>query len=94
MQGDPLTTPMYVLATIPLIRKLKGYCKKIWYTDDAAAVGKLAGLREWWYHLTKEGPDFGYFPNPSKTWLVTKEGNHDDWLSTFAGTGVSVTSGG
>jgi hypothetical protein len=60
---------MYALATIPLIKKLKGNSKQIWYADDAAAIGKLADLRVWWDHLTREGPDFGYFPNPSKTWL-------------------------
>ena len=68
-QGDPLAMPMYALATIPLINKLKGYPKQIWYADDAAAVGKLAELRVWWDILTKEGPNFGYYPNPSKTWL-------------------------
>ena len=86
--------PMYALATIPLINKLKGYSKQIWYADDAAAVGKLAELRVWWDILTNEGPHFGYYPNPSKTWLVTKEGCHTAGLSTFAGTGVNVTPDG
>ena len=93
-QGDPLAMPMYALATIPLIKKLKGNSKQIWYADDAAAIGKLADLRVLWDHLTREGPDFGYFPNPSKTWLVTKEGCHAAELSTFDGTGVNVTSDG
>ena len=39
----------------------------------------------WWDSLTKEGPDFDYYPN---TWLVTKEGCHT------AGTGVNVTPDG
>ena len=93
-QGDPLAMPMYALATILLINKLKGNSKQIWYADDAAAVGKLAELRVWWDLLAREGPDFGYYPNPSKTWLVTKEGCHTAGLSTFAGTGVNVTPDG
>ena len=93
-QGDPLAMPMYALATIPLIKKLKGNCKQIWYADDAAAIGKITDLRVWWDHLTTEGPCFGYFPNPSKTWLVTKEGCHAAGVSTFADTGVNVTSDG
>ena len=36
----------------------------------------------------------GYFPNPSKTWLVTKEGCHTFGISIFAGTGVNITSEG
>ena len=90
-QRDRLAMPMNVIATIPLINKLKGNSKQIWYADDAAAVDKLAELRVWWDLFTREGPDFGYYPNPSKTWLVTC---HTAGLSTFAGTGVNVTSDG
>ena len=86
--------PMYALATIPLIKRLKSNTKQIWYADDAAATGKLADLCMWWDQLTREGPNFGYFPNPSKTWLVTREGCHAAGTSTFAGTGVSATSEG
>ena len=93
-QGDPLAMPMYSIATIPLIKKLKGHSKQIWYADDAAAVGKIADLRAWWDQLTREGPDFGYYPNPTKTWLVTKEGCQAAGLSTFAGTGVNITPDG
>ena len=93
-QGDPLAMPMYALATIPLIKKLKGNSKQIWYADDAAAIGRITDLREWWDHLTTEGPGFGYFPNPSKTWLVTKEGCYAAGISTFTDTGVNVTSDG
>ena len=39
-QGDPLAMPMYALATIPLIKKLKGYSKQMRYADDVAAIGK------------------------------------------------------
>ena len=66
-QGDPLAMPMYSIATIPLIKKLKVHSKQIWYADDAAAVGKIADLRAWWDQLTREGPDFGYYHNPTKT---------------------------
>ena len=93
-QGDPLAMPMYVLATIPLIKKLKGSSKQIWYADDATTAGKIADLRAWWDLLISEGPDFGYFPNPSKTWLITKEGFNDAGLSGFAGKGVRITSDG
>ena len=93
-QGDPLAMPRYALATIPLIKKLKGNSTQIWYADDAAATGKITDLRDWWDKLTKEGPVFGYFPNPSKTWLVTKEGSHTTGTSTFADTRVNVTSDG
>ena len=64
-QGNPLAMAMYGLATIPLIQKLNGPCKQVWYADDSAAFGSLEHLRSWWDRLTTEGPRFGYFANPS-----------------------------
>ena len=68
-QGDPLAMPMYALATIPLIKKLHGnyMYKQVWYADDAAAVGRIVDLRDWWDRISTSGPGFGYFPNASKT---------------------------
>ena len=88
-QGDPLAMPMYALASIPLINKLSNSnTTQIWYADDAAAAGKLSDLREWWDTLTKEGPAFGYYPNPQKTWLITKKGFHTIGSTIFHQTGV------
>ncbi len=93
-QGDPLAMPMYALATIPLIKKLDRNYKQVWFADDAAAVGKIADLRDWWDRLSASGPGFGYFPNAFKTWLVTKSRHHDAAVSIFTGTGVNVTPEG
>ena len=93
-QGDPLAMPMYAIATIPLIKTLDGNYKQVWFADDAAAVGKIADLRDWWDRLSTSGPGFGYFPNASKTWLVTKEEFHNAAVSIFANTGVNVTPDG
>ena len=68
-QGDPLASPMYALATIPLIKKLHGYfgdVSQVWYADDASAAGKIARLHEWWNELASHGPKFGYFPSATK----------------------------
>ena len=70
-QGVPLAMHMYALAAIPLIKKLEGNSKQVWFADDAAVVGKITDLRERWDRLDVFGPGYGYFPNASKTWLVT-----------------------
>ena len=57
-------------------------------------IGKLAQLREWWDKLATDGPSFGYFANPSKTWLVTKDGHHEEASAIFADSGVNITSDG
>ena len=38
--------------------------------------------------------DFGYHANPTKTWLVTKEGHLDKATNFFAGSGVNITTSG
>ncbi len=88
--------PMYAVATIPLIKELKSrtQTKQVWYADDASATGKITDLRKWWEVMCTIGPKYGYFPNASKTWLITK----GDFLSTattaFQDTEVRVTTEG
>ena len=45
-QGDPLAMAMYSLATIPLIQKLNGPCKQVWYANDSAAFVSLEHLTQ------------------------------------------------
>ena len=95
-QGDPLAMPMYALATIPLIRKLKDNVNdvsQVWYAHDASGAGKVNRLREWWDQMNTLGPKYRYFTNPSKTWLVTKN-CHSSAVAAFADTDVKVTSDG
>jgi hypothetical protein len=64
---------------------------QVWYADDA---GSVANLRPWWDELARLGPSYGYFTNPSKTWLVSKEACLSDAISAFEGTNVNVTCKG
>lgn len=84
-QGDPLAMPMYAVATIPLIESLPESVKQVWYADDASSLGHVHQLRAWWDELTRLGPSYGYFPNSSKTWLVTKETCHSNAIAAFKG---------
>ena len=73
-QGDPLTMAMYAIAITPHINNLEcESLKQIWYADDAAAGGKLNDLKAWSNRLNELGPDYGYYPNASKSWLIVKE---------------------
>ena len=90
-QGDPLAMSMYAMASVPLIKSLPESVKQVWYADDASALGLVDKLRAWWVELTRLGPRYGYFPNPSKSWLVTKEACHSIAVAAFRDTGVNVT---
>ena len=37
------------------------------------------------------GPGYGYLPNPSKIWLVTKKECHSNAGAAFKGTNINVT---
>ena len=65
---------------------------QIWYADDAAGAGKLDGLKRWWDELCQTGPNFGYFPKPSKTWVIVKEGFEERAKQMFPN--LQVTSVG
>ena len=96
-QGDPLAMPFYALATRPLIDSLSrdtSELRQIWYADDASAGGKLTNLKKWWDNLSREGPSFGYFVNPQKTWLVTKDNFFSSASAMFDDTMVNITTDG
>ena len=86
--------PMYAMATVPLIVSLPRSARQVWHADDASALGLVEDLRALWDELSSFGPKYGYYPNSSKTWLVTKEVCHSRAIAAFQDTGINVTSVG
>ena len=77
------------------INRLSGESvKQALYADDASAAGDIHSLRHWWDHLIQLGPDYGYYPNAPKTWLIVKEKILPLAETIFEGSGVSVTKEG
>ena len=101
-QGCPLSMAMYALSVVPLINKCQSVLStddfprtmQVWYADDAAAGGNLKILRKFWDTLVQYGPLFGYFPKPSKTFLVVKIEHQVAATEEFDGTGVQLTQDG
>ena len=100
-QGDPVAMATYAIATIPLILTLLEFSqneglrtKGAAYADDITAAGTLRGLRRWWDKLCQIGPNYGYFPNAGKTWIIVKENHLPLANEIFKGTGVKITSEG
>uniref|UniRef100_A0A1X7USW6 Reverse transcriptase domain-containing protein n=1 Tax=Amphimedon queenslandica TaxID=400682 RepID=A0A1X7USW6_AMPQE len=63
---------VYAFATIPLIRELEDISiyKQVWYADDSSVTGDLNSIPVWFQNLLRIGPHYGYFPEPSKSFLV------------------------
>jgi hypothetical protein len=93
-QGDPLAMAMYAIGTQPLIRRLDGIAKQVWYADDSAACSSLERLRRWWDLLVKIGPWYGYFPNGSKTHVLAKPHHVEAAKEIFKGTGIVISTEG
>ena len=79
-QGCPLSMAMYALSAAPLINKCQSVLPtedlprtvQVWYGDDAAAAGNLKPLRNFWDIVVQHGREYGYFPKPSKTFLIVQ----------------------
>ena len=52
-QGDPLAMAIHDIETSPLISKLEGVAKQVWYTDDSTAGSSLERLKECWDMLVE-----------------------------------------
>ena len=93
-QGDPLGLAIYAIGTQPLIQKLTGTAKQVWYADDSSAGARLNNLKEWWTKLLRLGPLYGYFPNSSKTKLLVKTEFLSRAEDVFGDTGVQICTDG
>ena len=88
------------IGVIPLINMLSDilsneYCVNvnvIAYVDDFSAAGNLQDLRGWWSFLTETGPKFGYYSEPTKTWLVVNPCASEKVESVFFGTKIKITT--
>ena len=94
-QGDPLSMMFYSVATLPLVRALKGDSRwfQSWYADDSVCAGSLDDIRCWLDHLLELGPSYGYFPEPRKSYLVVAPNFTHLASDVFAGLGISIVSG-
>ena len=100
-QGDSVSIAIYGLRVTPLINMLIDILSNEYsanvnvmaYADDFSAAGNLKDLRRWWSVLTEIGPKFGYYPEPTKTWLVVKPCASEKVESIFFGTKIKITEG-
>ena len=97
-QGDPLAMILYGVATLPLIRLLKAEftpqkLNQTWYADDGAAGANFSVLKHFLKRLEELGPQFGYFPEPSKSFLVVRTHNLESAKTAFAESGLNVVTG-
>ena len=51
----------------------------------------ITEIRTWWDALSTRGPDFGYFPNDRKCWIIAKPAKEESVGEAFKETSINVT---
>lgn len=93
-QGDPLAMLLYGISTLHLIDVLREVgVYQCWYADDSSAQGTFDDLKKWWDVLESHGPEYGYYPQGSKSFLVVNPADKEEAEQTFRGSGISVVTG-
>ena len=100
-QGDLVAIAIYALGITPFIMMMvelvSTKCddiKMVAFADDFGVAGELKSLLQWWATLLKVGPKFSYFPEPAKSWLITKPETHAIGKELFKDTKVKITNSG
>ena len=78
-QGDLLAMLLYAIGILPLILKTK---------DPEKWVQVLE-----WFKMISQGPKFGYFPEPSKCYLVVAPEFVEEAAKVFEGYAVNIVTG-
>ena len=100
-QGDPIAGLVYAIGIIPLILRTVANLKKqgtdtkaAGYADDLFGGGKLHVLKIMWDFIKKWGPDFGYYQQADKTWIIVKPQHLKKAQIIFHGTDINITTDG
>ena len=96
-QGCPMAMPAYGIGILPLLLLIKEddpILKHVAYADDIGGGSRLKNLRDWWNRVVMFGPYLGYYPKPSKSWLVVKAEKEEEARVIFEGTGIQITTEG
>ena len=101
-QGDPVSMVIYGIGVTPLINmfidilsnEYSANVNVMAYADDFSAAENLKDLRKWWSVLTENSPKFGYYPEPTMTWLVVKPCASEKDESIFFGNKLKITTEG
>ena len=66
---------------------------QFWYADDASCISHLYLVLFWMKLLIREGPKFGYYPEPDKSYVVVASKFMEKANILFSPYGISVVEG-
>lgn len=86
-QGDPFAMLLYGIALMPLAERMKEAVPgalQPWFADDSAVAGTSEQCADCLAFLCQEGPDYGYYPEPEKSWHISKACDEAEARVAFA----------
>jgi hypothetical protein len=92
-QGDCLTMSLYGVALMPLTSRMREMIPEAlqpWYCNDAGAAGKALPNAQCLDFLVKFGPQYGYFPEPGKSYYICKAEDEDAARKAFESFGLNI----
>ena len=84
----------YAIGLAPLLDDLQRFgneTKHVAFADDLTGAGKLIQIKSWWDHLQTMGPKYGYYPKPSKSFIIVKHQYEQKAREIFSNTNINVT---
>ena len=97
--ADPTAMRAYAVGVTPLLHFLQEsimvtvqISKEVAVADDFTVTGEVEEIKSYWDMLQQVGPLHGYFPKPSKSYLIDKEHFHENAKETFKSTKVKLTT--
>ena len=98
-QGYSVAMTIYAIGITPLIMMMIDLVttrcddrKIVAFADDFSAAGKLTSLLQLLTTLREIGPKFGYYPEPKKSWLITKLETHTLAKEVFETSKVKISN--
>ncbi len=92
-QGDCFAMSLYGVALMPLASRMRETIPEAlqpWYCNDAGAAGKALPNSRCLDFLVKFGPQYGYFPEPGKSYYICKAEDEDTARQAFESFGLDI----
>ena len=72
------------------LQSVKRSVKHLAFVVALTGAGKLKEIKIWWNTLITEGPKYGYYPKPSKSFLIVKQHYKEYAERVFAGSNIKI----
>ena len=89
------TDSIYASSIQPFITSIQSSSvsvKQCWFADDASGAGSTTEIKKRWDVLSTLGPDFEYFPNDKKCWIISKKAREESVREAFKETSIKCNS--